>query len=68
MKAWVAVLDHPYFAVTGEDGSFDLRGLPPGEYTLEVWHEKLGTVDQRVTIEPKQAAHADFTMAGGGGA
>lgn len=68
MKAWVAVLDHPYFAVTGEDGAFELRGLPPGEYTLEVWHEKLGTVDHQVTIEPKQAANVEFTMTGGGGA
>jgi hypothetical protein len=68
MKAWIAVLEHPYFAVTGEDGSFEIQGLPPGDYTIEVWHEKLGTMDQKVTLAPKQAGHADFTLAGGSGA
>ena len=43
MNSFVGVLDHPFFAVTGADGSFSLKGLPPGTYTIEVWHEKLGT-------------------------
>ena len=42
MNAYVGVLDHPFFAVTGEDGKFTLKGLPPGTYTVEAWHEKLG--------------------------
>ena len=42
MNAYVGVLDHPYFAVTGEDGKFELKTLPPGTYTIEAWHEKLG--------------------------
>ena len=50
MRAWVGVLDHPFFAVTGPDGSFELKGLPPGTYTVEAWHEKLGTQTQTVTI------------------
>ena len=68
MKAWIAVLAHPYFAVTGEDGSFEIQGLPPGDYTIEVWHEKLGTSDQKITLAPKQAGRADFKLGGGSGA
>jgi plastocyanin len=55
MNAYVGVLDHPYFAVTKEDGMFDLSGLPPGTYTVEAWHEKLGTTTQSVTIGPKES-------------
>jgi len=54
MNAYVGVLDHPYFAVTGTDGKFDLRTLPPGTYTIEAWHEKLGTMTQSVTIGEKR--------------
>ena len=42
MNAYVGVLDHPYFAVTDKDGKFELKALPPGTYTIEAWHEKLG--------------------------
>src|SRR6266852_2569769 len=42
MRSYVAVLKHPYFAVTGKDGTFNLSDLPPGNYTIEAWHEKLG--------------------------
>ena len=50
MQAFIGVLDHPYFGVTGPDGAFTLKGLPPGTYTIEAWHEKLGTQTQTVTI------------------
>ena len=50
MHAYVGVLDHPFFAVTGPDGAFELKGLPPGTYTVEAWHEKLGTQTQTVII------------------
>ncbi|MGH9799008.1 MAG: carboxypeptidase regulatory-like domain-containing protein, partial [Blastocatellia bacterium] len=40
MRAYVGVLSHPFFAVSGADGSFSIKGLPPGEYELEAWHEK----------------------------
>jgi plastocyanin len=60
MTAYVGVLPHPYFATTGEDGSFEIKGLPPGKYTLEAWHEKLGTQDQEVTVGPNQTATANF--------
>ena len=45
MNAYVGVVDNPYFAVTDKDGKFDLKNLPPGTYTIEAWHEKLGTHD-----------------------
>ena len=54
MTAFVGVLDHPFFAVTGADGTFRIEGLPPGTYTIEAWHEKLGTRTQTVTIAAKE--------------
>jgi plastocyanin len=62
MNAYVGVLDHPYFAVTDETGSFDIKNLPPGTYTIEAWHEKLGTMQQMVTIGEKETKDANFTF------
>jgi plastocyanin len=62
MSAYAGVLDHPYFAVTGPDGKFDLKHLPPGAYTFEAWHEKLGTQTQRVTLADKGSADVTFTF------
>jgi plastocyanin len=62
MRAYVGVVAHPFFAVTGSDGSFSLKGLPPGEYTLEAWHEKLGTQEIKVTVAPKETKTADFAF------
>ena len=50
MRAWVAVLDHPFFARTGADGSFRLAGVPAGEYTLDVWHERFGRKEVAATV------------------
>ena len=50
MGAWAGVLDHPFFGVTGEDGSTVIKDLPAGEYTVEAWHEKYGTQTQKVTV------------------
>ncbi len=63
MGAYAGVLDHPYFAVSGDDGSFSLTGLPAGTYTLEAWHETLGTQTMEVTVGDGEAATADFTFA-----
>lgn len=53
MRAWVGVVPHPYFALTGREGAFDLTRVPPGTYLLEAWHEALGRIEQRVTVDPK---------------
>ncbi len=52
MHAWIGAVDHPYFAVTGADGSFQLRDVPPGAYTIEAWQEELGRQEQQVTLAP----------------
>ena len=62
MNAFVGVMDHPYFAVTGADGKFSLKGLPPGTYTLEAWHEKGGTQTATVTLGAKETKEATFTF------
>jgi len=62
MNAWVGVLDHPFYAVSGTGGAFEIQGLPPGTYTIEAWHEKLGTQTQMVTIGPKEAKDLSFTF------
>jgi plastocyanin len=56
MSAYIHVFDHPYFAVTGEDGAFSIAGLPAGTYTLHVWHEKLGARTTKVTVGAKPAS------------
>ena len=60
MFAWVGVVDHPFFAVTGADGSFNLEGLPPGTYTIEAWHESLGAQTQTVTIGEQETGDITF--------
>ncbi|HJT53182.1 MAG TPA: carboxypeptidase regulatory-like domain-containing protein [Candidatus Angelobacter sp.] len=60
MRAYVNVMSNPYYAVTGPDGSFEIKNLPPGEYTLAAVHEKFGEKTMKVKVEPKQAAKADF--------
>jgi plastocyanin len=55
MRAYVGVLEHPFYAVSGAGGAFQLTGLPPGTYTIEAWHEKLGRQTQSVTIGPSEA-------------
>ena len=62
MKSYIAVFKNPYFQVTGKDGTFDLKNLPPGTYTIEAWHEKYGTSDQTVTIGPKESKTVSFVF------
>ena len=62
MNAYVGVLNHPYFAVTKDDGSFELKDLPAGTYTIEAWHEKLGATTQSVTIGAKESKELNFTL------
>jgi plastocyanin len=62
MRSWVAVLDHPYFAVTGSDGSFEISNLPPGEYVIEAWHETAGTMERRIRLEPAARTQLTFSL------
>jgi hypothetical protein len=55
MKSYIAVLDSPYFAVTGKDGSFALHNVPPGNYTVTAWQETYGTVQQNVVLAAKES-------------
>ena len=62
MRAYVGVLDHPFYAVTAADGTFRLTGLPPGTYTVEAWHETLGTRTQRVTLGDADSQDVAFSF------
>ena len=65
MRAYTGVVKNPFFAVTGTDGTFTIKGLPPGDYTIEAWTAVGGagqTQDQTVTIEPKETKTVDFTF------
>lgn len=62
MHAYVGVMEHPYFAVTRDGGKFELANLPAGTYTVEAWHEKLGTQTQTVVIGEKETKDITFTF------
>lgn len=64
MGAYVAVMDHPYYAVTGEKGEFSLPDLPPGTYQVEAWHEVFGTQSQNITIGDGKNADVKFSFKG----
>ena len=64
MTAYAGVVSHPYFAVTGADGRFDLKGLPPGDYEVAAWHERLGTRTARVSVGPSERKEIEFTFVG----
>ena len=61
MRSWIAVSPHPFFAVTGSDGSFRLNGVPPGTYTIEAVHEQFGRKQATLTLAPGGAATLDFS-------
>lgn len=61
MNAWVGVMTHPYFDVTGTDGKFEIKNVPAGSYEVEIWHERLGTKTASVTVGDG-AANLDFAM------
>ena len=62
MIAFIVVLDTPWFAVSDKAGNFKLDGLPAGNYTLGVWHEKLKAPDVQVTVAAGQPAHVDIKL------
>ena len=62
MNAWVAVFDHPYYFVTGRDGSFRIGNLPAGTYELEIWHERLPAQTHTVTVGTGESPRVDAVM------
>jgi plastocyanin len=63
MRAYLGVVDHPFFAVTGADGRFELHGVPAGDYVVGAWHEVFGTLEARVTVAPGKTETVDFSYA-----
>jgi hypothetical protein len=62
MHAYLFVMEHPFFAVTDDHGGYTIEGLPPGEYSLAIWHEKLGKQERQVTVADKDVAEITFTF------
>lgn len=62
MTGWMALFSHPYHAVTSANGKAMLSDIPPGEYSIAVWHESLGEKRQRVVIEPGGSASIEFSF------
>lgn len=65
MRAFLGVYDHPYFMVTGADGTFTLRDVSPGTYTLEAWHERFGTKTATVTLGAHETKTVTFSFGAG---
>ena len=64
MKGWMAVMTHPFFAVTGSDGKFEIKNVPAGTYEIEAWHEKLEDKTATVTVTDSSNQKLDFTFSG----
>ena len=62
MEGWVVIADHPYYALTDTNGTFTISNVPPGTYTLEVWHEMLGIVTQPVTVKAKKSVKISVAL------
>jgi plastocyanin len=62
MSAYIIVAPTPYHAVSAQDGSFEIAGVPPGEHTLKAWHETLGEREQRVTVRAGERTEIQFTF------
>jgi len=64
MRSYISVLDHPFFAVTDEDGKYEIKGLPAGEYEVEAVHEKLKTQAGKITVKDGEKATLDLAYKG----
>ena len=62
MRSYIAVFKHPFFAVTDKAGNFELKNLPPGDYTIEAWHEKLGKSTQKISVGPGATKELEFVF------
>lgn len=65
MRSYMAVLDHPFYGVTGEQGGFGIENLPAGDYVLEAWHEEFGTQTVEVTVRDGEPAQVSFDFSPG---
>lgn len=59
---WIHVMAHPFFAVTDEDGRYEIRGLPPGRYTIEVWQEKCQTATREIEVRAGERRTLDVDL------
>jgi plastocyanin len=66
MKMYINVVKSPFFAVTDKSGKYEIKGLPPGDYTIAFVHEKLGEQDQKVTVGPKDTKTVDQSFKAAG--
>lgn len=64
MGAYIGVFNHPFYAVSNDDGTFTLKGVPAGDYTIEAWHEKYGVQTAKVKVDAAGKATADFKFKG----
>ena len=64
MHAFIGVVEHPYFAATGSDGTFEIRNIPPGDYVIEAWQETLGAQAQKITVSAAGKVETSFTFKG----
>ncbi len=62
MSAYIVALDHPYYAVSDDKGKFTIANVPPGKYTVQAWHEALGTLEKEVTVEAGKVAQVTFEI------
>ena len=60
MSAYAGVVDHPFFSVTNEEGVFEIKDLPPGDYVLESWHEKYGSQTQSISVGQEDLSDISF--------
>ena len=64
MQAYIHVMEHPYFAVSASDGTFEIGNLPPGSYTLQAVHERLGEQEVQITVGPSESTEVTFAYTG----
>jgi plastocyanin len=62
MNAWLVVAEHPYYTLTDDSGSFKITGVPPGTYTIRLWHETLGQQTRKVTVKAGEQTKAAFEL------
>ena len=62
MASYLGVVPHPWFAVTDDQGAFSLDGVPPGTYTVEIWHEIFGRTELEAVVSPGDDVHLNVTM------